>query len=247
MTEDDLARYIDFTLLHPHATAEPVCESVPSFKAFCDQAVRYPFMAVCVPPRWIKYVKQQFVSHPNAPRICTVIGFPHGTGMTAVKSAEALAALEAGARELDMVLPVGQLIAHDHRRVVEDISGVVRTARAFAEREAIATESAEIVVKVILETGFLPDDDTKRLGCRWAEEAGADFVKTSTGYAMVDPDRRGARLEDIALMHEEVGGRLGIKASGGIGTGDQALAMLEAGATRLGCSRAREIFDSLPA
>lgn len=193
----------------------------------CAEARQYGFAAVCVAPIWAGLAAEQLAGGPV--RVVTVIGFPHGNTFSEAKALEARRSMEQGAREFDMVMQIGALKSGEDERVLEDISAVVDAVRA----------APQALVKVILETALLSDEEIMR-ACRLAERAGADFVKTSTGFAA-----HGARVEQIALMKSVVGDRLGIKASGGIRTLEIAMAMLQAGADRIGASASVGIVSQL--
>lgn len=206
----EFARVLDHTLLAPGATPADV-------ERLCAEASEHAFASVCVNGVHVRRCAERLEG--SAVEVCTVVGFPLGANDSRVKSHEARLALASGARELDMVMQIGALKAGELALVAQDIAGVVAVARA--ERA---------LVKVILETGLLSPEELVT-ACRLAEEAGADFVKTSTGFGP-----RGASRADVERMRECVGSRLGIKAAGGIRTLDFALELLEAGATRLGSS-----------
>ncbi|MFO7173351.1 MAG: deoxyribose-phosphate aldolase [Bacillota bacterium] len=203
-----LARLIDHTLLKPEATAEQI-------RRLCAEARHYGFAAVCVNPWWVPLCVQELKG--TGVKVATVIGFPLGATTTEAKAFEARQAVEAGAEELDMVINVGALKSGHLDRVQEDIAAVVRAA-------------AGRVVKVILETGLLTDEE-KVTACRLAVAAGAHFVKTSTGFGP-----GGATVADVRLMRQTVGDQVGVKASGGIRDHATAVAMVEAGASRIGAS-----------
>jgi deoxyribose-phosphate aldolase len=209
----DLASVIDHTLLKPDATGDQI-------RKLCLEAVEYGFCSVCVNPVWVPLCAGELREH--RPIVCSVAGFP--LGATPMAAGEAEWAVSRGAGEIDMVLPVGLLKAGDRRGVLRSIEEVVKAVQGTP-------------VKVILETCLLTREE-KILACRLSEEAGAAFVKTSTGFA-----GGGATVEDIALMSETVGGRLGVKASGGIRTREDALAMIGAGATRIGASSSIAIVN----
>jgi len=211
--EIDLASVIDHTLLRPDATPDEI-------DRLCDEAARYGFAAVCVQPCYAGRAVERLAHRRVA--VASVVGFPHGATLSVVKRAEADALLALGVRELDMVLPVGLLKARQWSAVADDIEAVVNAAHGRAPSPAL--------VKVIIEAGLLSDEE-KVIACTIAAECGADFVKTSTGFA-----GSGATVADVALMRQVVGDRLGVKAAGGIRTREQALALLAAGATRLGTS-----------
>ena len=212
MDRATLAACIDHTLLAPEATAEDVV-------ALCQEATDLGVAAVCVSPSHLPITEGLGVGIG----VATVIGFPSGAHQPAVKAHEAEVAVDAGATELDMVVNLGLVRAGEWLAVGDDI-GAVRAA-------------APVVLKVILETAALTDAEVVE-AARVAEGAGADYVKTSTGFHPAG----GATLHAVSLLHATVGGRLGIKASGGIRDRPTALAMLEAGATRLGCSATRAIL-----
>lgn len=204
-----LARAIDHTLLKPEATTEDI-------QQLCNEALDHKFYSVCVNSRWVSVCKD--ILGDSGVKISAVCGFPLGAVHTATKTFEASVSAANGAEEIDMVLPIGLLIEGKFDTVASDIRQVVEAVRGQA------------IVKVILETGFL-NDEQKRAGCRIALEAGAAFVKTSTGFGP-----GGATVADIRLMREAVGPEMGVKASGGIRDTETAILMLEAGANRLGTS-----------
>lgn len=205
----DYAKMIDHTLLKPEATKEQV-------KNLCEEAVQYGFHSVCVNSSFVYYCTE--LLKDSDVKVCTVIGFPLGAMSTAGKAAEAQAAVADGAEELDMVIHVGMIKSGDWDYVKQDIASVVEAAGDKA------------VVKVILETCLLTDEE-KRKACMICKEAGASFVKTSTGFS-----NGGATVKDVALMREAVGSDMGVKASGGIRSFQDARAMVEAGADRIGAS-----------
>lgn len=209
MIPENLASTIDHTLLKPEATAAEV-------NRLCQEALEHRFHAVCVQPARVPLVVGQVGGKGVA--ICSVIGFPHGATSTAAKVAETRAAIGEGATEVDMVLNLGWLKDRDEQMVREDMAAVVRAARDQA------------LVKVILETTKLTEPEIVQ-ACEWACDCGAHFVKTSTGFG-----GGGATLEAVRLMKATVGDRCRVKASGGIRNRATALAMLEAGADRLGTS-----------
>jgi deoxyribose-phosphate aldolase len=208
MPQAQLAAYIDHTLLKPEATES-------QFAQLCDEAVTYKFKSVCVNSSWVPYVAKRL--RGTGIIICSVIGFPLGGMDTRSKAFEARSAIENGATELDMVINVGALKSGNLKLVEEDIRAIKRACRSTT------------ILKVILETGLLSESE-KVLACEISKKAGADFVKTSTGFS-----GSGATVEDIALMRRVVGPAMGVKASGGIRTFDQAIALINAGASRLGC------------
>ena len=206
----DWASLIDHTLLKPEATDEDI-------KRLCEEAARYRFASVCVNPTWVK-VAACSLRGSGIP-VCTVIGFPLGATLADVKAYEARRAIFDGAQEVDMVINVGALKSGDDCLVEHDIRSVVEVAHEY-----------QATCKVIIETALLTDDEKVR-ACLAAKKAGADFVKTSTGFS-----KSGATVADIALMRRTVGADLGVKASGGVKGLDDARKLVEAGATRIGAS-----------
>lgn len=204
----DLALLIDHTILKPDATKSEVLE-------FCGQARTHGFRSVCVNSLYVPIVAEALAG--SEVRTCAVVGFPLGAMPSKVKAAETALACANGADEIDMVIPVGVLKDGDHEAIGADIAAV---------RAACVGK----VLKVIIETCLLNDEE-KRVACQLAKQAGADFVKTSTGFST-----SGATTADVALMRQEVGPELGVKASGGVRTLDAARAMIAAGATRIGTS-----------
>jgi deoxyribose-phosphate aldolase len=206
----DWASLIDHTLLKPEATDEDI-------KRLCEEAARYRFASVCVNPSWVKVAACSL--HGTGVPVCTVIGFPLGATLADVKAYEARRAIFDGAREVDMVINVGALKSGDDCLVEHDIRSVVEVAHEY-----------QVTCKVIIETALLTDDEKVR-ACLAAKNAGADFVKTSTGFS-----KSGATVADIALMRRTVGADLGVKASGGVKGLEDARKLVEAGATRIGAS-----------
>lgn len=206
----DWASLIDHTLLKPDASQTEI-------KHLCEEAAQYHFASVCVNPTWVRACACQLQG--SGVPVCTVIGFPLGATLPDVKAYEARRAIMDGAREVDMVINVGALKSGDDCLVEHDIRSVVEVAHEY-----------DVTCKVIIETALLTDDEKVR-ACQAAKNAGADFVKTSTGFS-----KGGATVADIALMRRVVGPDLGVKASGGVKNIDDARAMVEAGATRIGAS-----------
>lgn len=206
----DWASLIDHTLLKPEATDEDI-------KKLCEEAARFRFASVCVNPTWVRAAACN-LQGTGVP-VCTVIGFPLGATVSDVKAYEARRAIFDGAREVDMVINVGALRSGDDCLVEHDIRLVAEAAHEY-----------NAICKVIIETALLNDDEKVR-ACRAAKQAGADFVKTSTGFS-----KGGATVADIALMRRTVGADLGVKASGGVKGLDDARKLVEAGATRIGAS-----------
>jgi deoxyribose-phosphate aldolase len=206
---DDLASVIDHTLLKPEATEIDIIK-------VCEEAIQYKFKSVCVNSYYVSLVSR--LTAKSGVLTCAVVGFPLGASTTRAKVDETYDALENGANEIDMVINVGAIKSGDWNTVKSDIDGVVNAARGRA------------LVKVILETCLL-DDEEKIKACTIAKMAGADFVKTSTGF-----NKGGATIEDIKLMRKVVGPNMGVKASGGVRDTETAKAMIEAGASRIGTS-----------
>ena len=204
-----LASYIDHTLLDPTATKEDII-------TLCEEAQTYQFKAVCIHPYWVETAVEQL--RDTEVKVATVVGFPLGATTTNVKVTEAEEAVKAGATEIDMVINIGALKSGNETIVYNDIKQIVLACRNKA------------IVKVIIETAYLSVEEKER-ACKLAKEAGAHYVKTSTGFGP-----GGATIEDVALMRRVVGKELGVKASGGIRTKADAEAMIESGATRIGAS-----------
>lgn len=205
-----LSSLIDHTLLRPEATRTQI-------EQICNEALLLGCAAVCVNPAWVPFASERL--RGSAVKVATVVGFPFGATLTSAKRAEAVAAVQAGAHEIDMVMNVGALRSGEPERVEADIRGVVEVGHAGGAR-----------VKVILENAFLSDAQ-KVAACQIAQRAGADFVKTSTGFGP-----SGATEADVRLMRQTVGPEMGVKAAAGIRTLADVLRMLEAGANRLGMS-----------
>lgn len=216
--DESLAGMIDHTLLKPDATADKIAQ-------LCFEAKKYHFASVCVNPTNVKLCADLLKG--SDVKVCTVIGFPLGATSTEVKVFETKNALENGATEIDMVINIGALKAKDNELVARDIHEVVKTAHA-----------AGALVKVIIETALLTDEE-KVVACLLAKEAGADYVKTSTGFSS-----GGATVHDVALMRKTVGPDLGIKAAGGIHSHEEAEQMIAAGATRIGASAGIKIIQA---
>lgn len=209
-TAGDWASLVDHTLLKPEATADDI-------KRLCDEAAQYRFASVCVNPTWVRAC----VCHlqGSAVPVCTVIGFPLGATLSDVKAYETRRAIGDGAREVDMVINIGALKSGDDCAVENDIRMVAEAAHEYG-----------VICKVIIETALLTDEEKVR-ACLAAKRAGADFVKTSTGFS-----KGGATVADVALMRRTVGSDMGVKASGGVKGIEDARKMVEAGATRIGAS-----------
>lgn len=209
-------KLFDHTILKADATRKDV-------KRVCDEAMAYSFCSVCVNSYYVPYVAN--LLHGSDVKICSVVGFPLGAMSTRAKALEAKIAVMDGADEIDMVINVGALKDRDYSVVLEDI-------------KAVKEACGENILKVIIETCLLTDDE-KVKACELAKEAGADFVKTSTGFSTA-----GANVEDVRLMRETVGPDMGVKASGGIHDKEFAKELVDAGANRLGTSATIEIVES---
>lgn len=211
------AAMIDHTLLKADATKEKITQ-------ICEEAKKYNFASVCVNPTWVQYCAEQLAG--TEVKVCTVIGFPLGASTSAVKAFETKDAIANGAGEIDMVINIGALKAGDYDQVRDDIQAVVDAANGT-------------LVKVIIETCLLTDEE-KVKACQLSVEAGAQFVKTSTGFST-----GGATAEDIALMRKTVGPEMGVKASGGVRNLEDMKKMIENGATRIGASSGVAIIEGL--
>jgi len=213
----DVAKYIDHTLLKPEAARVEI-------EKLCQEARAFNFASVCVNPAWVK--ECAYSLRGSAVKVCTVVGFPLGAGLADVKAYETRRAIFDGATEIDMVINIGALKSGDDAMVKRDIHAVVEAAH-----EACA------IVKVIIETALLTDEEKVR-ACALAKEAGADFVKTSTGFS-----KGGATVADIELMRRTVGSEVGVKAAGGVKDLTSAREMIAAGATRIGASAGVKIVQ----
>jgi deoxyribose-phosphate aldolase len=207
---DQLASCIDHTLLKPEASREQIA-------TLCEEAKQYGFASVCTNPLWAGFVRERLEG--SDVKTCVVVGFPLGASATEVKAFETVTAVAAGAQEIDMVIDIAAARAGERETVEQDVHAVAEAAHAHGA-----------LLKVIIETCLLTDEQ-KVLACQAAVAAGADYVKTSTGFAAA-----GATVEDVRLMRATVGPDIGVKASGGIRTREDALAMIEAGASRIGAS-----------
>lgn len=217
--DQDLARYIDHTLLKPEATTRQITQ-------LCQEAIHFNFASVCVNPTHVRLCSQ--LLYGTEVKTCTVIGFPLGANTPEVKSFETRQAINDGATEVDMVINIGALKSGDLGLVERDIAMVTRTAHQNGA-----------LCKVIIETSKLTDEE-KITACQLAKAAGADYVKTSTGFG-----GGGATVEDVALMRSVVGPNMGVKASGGVRNASDAKNMLAAGATRLGASAGVKIIKEV--
>ncbi|RCW52886.1 MULTISPECIES: deoxyribose-phosphate aldolase [Halanaerobium] len=210
----DMAKMIDHTNLSPTATVDDI-------KKLCAEAKEHEFASVCVNPIYVPLAAK--LLEESSVKVCTVVGFPLGANTTEVKSYETRNAIKNGAQEIDMVMNIGAFKSGAYEIFKADIKAVVDATKK-------AGVSSDIIVKVILETCFLDEEEIVK-ACEIAKEAGADFVKTSTGFGDY-----GARVEDVSIMRKTVGRDVGVKASGGIKNFEQALEMLDAGANRIGAS-----------
>lgn len=210
-----LNKYIDHTLLKPDASQEQI-------ETLIEEAKKYDFASVCVNPTWVNFAAQALKA--TDVKVCTVIGFPLGANTPELKAFETSDAIQNGANEIDMVINIGALKSRNFDLVERDIRAVVEAAKGT-------------LVKVIIETCLLTDDE-KVKACQIAQKAGADFVKTSTGFST-----GGATVEDVALMRKTVGSDMGVKASGGARSYEDALAFIKAGATRIGASSGVAIME----
>jgi deoxyribose-phosphate aldolase len=217
----ELAKMIDHTLLKPEATNDQIAQ-------LCYEARKHGFATVCINPAHVALAAQ--LLRGSGVGVCTVVGFPLGATPPEVKAYEAQVALDQGATEIDMVINIGALKSRDYEMVARDIRAVVRVCHA---RPAL--------VKVIIEAALLTDEE-KIAACLLAKESGADYVKTSTGFAS-----GGATVADVALMRRTVGPQMGVKAAGGVRTREEAEAMVQAGATRLGASAGVKIVQAASA
>ncbi|MBL4937961.1 deoxyribose-phosphate aldolase [Clostridium sp. YIM B02515] len=216
MNKEQLAKMIDHTILKPEATEEQV-------RRVCEEALKYNFASVCINPCHVELTAGLLKG--SDVKVCTVIGFPLGANTSTVKAFETSEAIKEGAQEVDMVINIGKLKSKDYDYVREDIKAVVEAAKGKA------------LTKVIIETCLLTDEE-KVAVCKLAKEAGADFVKTSTGFST-----GGATYEDVKLMRETVGESMGVKASGAVRSYEDAAKVIKAGASRIGASASIAICE----
>ncbi len=212
-----IASLIDHTLLRPDATEADI-------RTLCTEAKQYSFASVCVNPYWVPAAAAALEG--SGVKVCAVVGFPLGASATVIKAAEAVEAVKQGAREIDMVMNIGELRDGHFGAAAADIAAV-----------AAAAHRGGAILKVIIETSLL-DDGQKETACKLAKESGAEFVKTSTGFST-----GGATVHDVALMRRAVGPEMGVKASGGIRTLEDVHRMIAAGATRIGASAGVKIMQ----
>jgi deoxyribose-phosphate aldolase len=221
ISRKELAKMIDHTNIRPTATAEDI-------KQLCGEAIGYGFNCVVVNPTYVPLAVKLLKG--TAVKVCATIGFPLGVTLSKVKAYETETVAEMGAREFDMVINLGALKSKDYDLVKNDVKAVVDIKHAHPNS----------IVKVIIETGFLSEEE-KVVACKLSKEAGADFVKTSTGLLVGK-----ATVEDIKLMRKTVGPNMGVKASAGVRTLKQALDMIDAGANRIGTSTGVQIMEEIP-
>jgi deoxyribose-phosphate aldolase len=214
----NIAGMIDHTLLKPDATESQISE-------LCNEAKSYSFATVCINPVWVSFCSNKLLN--TKVKVCTVVGFPLGASITSIKVMEAKKAIEYGAREIDMVINIGKLKSKDYDYVYNDINQI-----------ALLCKTNKVILKVIIEACLLSDEE-KIIACMLSKDAGADFVKTSTGFST-----SGATVGDVALMRKVVGSAVGVKAAGGIRTYDEAVAMIESGADRIGASASVKIVST---
>jgi deoxyribose-phosphate aldolase len=218
ISKRQIAKIIDHTLVKPTATKGAIMK-------LCREAEKYGFGCVCVNSAYVSLAVQ--LLEGTDVKVCSTVGFPFGANLAEVKAFEAKRAVENGTSEVDMVINIGALKSGDYEKVKEDIKAVIDVKRFHSD----------VVIRVIIETGY-PTDEEKTKACKLAKEAGADFVKTATGLV------GDATVEDVKLMRKTVGGAMGVKAAGGIRNFKQAVAMIEAGANRIGTSTAVAIMET---
>ena len=214
-----LAKLIDHTDVRPIATDADI-------KRLCDEAVKHGFCAVCVQPYFVR-LASSLLANESGVKVCTVVGFPFGTNVTDVKVFEVRKAIEDGAEELDVVMNISAVKSGNYAYLEEELNKIMSVAE-------------DTVIKLIIETGYLTVEEMKKV-CDIAVKAGVDYIKTCTGFGP-----RGVSLDDVRLIKEFTGCKVGIKASGGIRTYEQAVSLIEAGATRLGTSRSLKILEGAP-
>jgi deoxyribose-phosphate aldolase len=217
LTSSQIAKYIDHTLLKQEASVQQITK-------LCEEAAKYKFASVCVNATNVALCAKLLKG--SGVKVCSVVGFPLGATLPSVKAFEAEQVIADGASEIDMVLNVGAMKSGNFALVKDDVAAVVK-----------ASHAKKAIVKVIIETCLLTDEE-KVKACQLCKEAGADFVKTSTGF-----NTGGATLEDVALMRKTVGPDMGVKAAGGVRSHDDVVAMINAGATRIGTSGGVKIIE----
>ncbi len=214
-----LAGLIDHTNVRPTATNIDI-------ERLCDEAIKYGFHVVCVQPCFVRLASRLIAGHSKV-KVCTVIGFPFGTNTTDVKVFETKKAIEDGAEELDVVMNISMVKSGNYAYIEDELNRIMNVTRG-------------VVFKLIIETGYLTVEEMRKV-CDIAVRVGVDYVKTCTGFGP-----RGVSLEDVRLIKEFTGGKVGIKASGGIRTYEQAVSLIEAGATRLGTSHSLKVLEGAP-
>jgi len=224
----NIVAYIDHTLLKPEATPAQITQ-------LCKEAAQYGFASVCVNPSYVPLARE--LLRGSSVKVCTVIGYPLGATSTAAKLAEMKFALTDGAEELDMVIHIGRLKSGE--------PGDLEYVQQEIFELALRAHAGGAILKVIIETGLLTDDE-KRTACRLAKDARADFVKTTTGFSYTGTTVQGATPAVVMLMRAAVGPDMGIKATGGVSDYTSAVAMIKAGATRLGASRSIALVNGAP-
>lgn len=227
MKKEELAPYIDQTLLSPAATETQLIE-------FVTRAKDFGFASVCINPVYIRKAKE--ILKGTSTKVCTVIDFPLGAGGIETKQSQADNAIDAGADELDFVVDLGLVKAHEWKKLTGQLAFITKSVK---EAAMFREEPGPVTTKLIIETCCLTDEEIVE-SCRCAKEAGFDFVKTSTGFYPSKPN--GATIEAVKLMRETVGPEMGVKASGGIHNYEEAMSMIKAGATRIGASAGIEII-----
>ena len=221
LTKNEMARFIDHTLLKPDSTRDDI-------NHLCQEAIRFNFYSVCVNPIYVSLASK--ILQGSDVKVCSVVGFPFGSNVPEVKAFEAEKAILDGANEIDMVINLGALKSGNLEKVRKDIQGVVNKAKDVQK---------DVKIKVIIETGLLSEKE-KIIACKIVKESGADFVKTSTGI-----NSTGATIEDVKLLRKSVGAELGVKASGGIRSYETAKNLITAGASRLGTSSGSKIINEI--
>lgn len=224
----DLAKKIDHTNLNATATDSDI-------EKLCKEALEHGFPAVCVNPTKVALAAKELIDSET--KVCTVIGFPLGATTSPTKAFETAIAIRGGATEIDMVINIGAAKAHDWKTVEEDILAVVESAHNNAANSKKEIDESSILVKVIIETCYLTNEEIEKV-CLCAKNAGADFIKTSTGFG-----KEGATVENVRFIKEIVGSSMKIKAAGGIKDKKTAISLLEAGADRLGTSSSIKIIS----
>jgi deoxyribose-phosphate aldolase len=224
-SKEQFAKMLDSTLLKPSASMNDIIR-------LCDEAKKHHFASVCIFPIWVPLAARQLAG--SDVKVCTVVGFPFGANTRGTKVFEARSAVTNGAKELDVVINIGAVKSGELGVVERELTELIDSTRMTGMTE----DAKRTLIKVIIETGYLTDDEKVEV-CKIARDVGADFIKTSTGTAPT-----GATVEDIRIIRGVVGASMGVKAAGGIKTADQAMAMLDAGASRIGTSSAVFIAES---